>query len=217
MASPKNRDYFITINQSANCYEEALEILENLNTKVYAFIVHDKDCTEDGEIKPTHKHIMLELKNPISFESMQNKFQGAHIEVPRYKKNAYQYLLHESPNSKDKYQYAFEEIITNQPELVKIYIEANTFELFLENMYLQYIAQGVNTPFRFVQRFGLNAFKQYWNTYSFMISQLQSDEEMKAKINEIKATLEKSNQLEQDVSEEQQESRDLEDDDELPF
>ena len=87
--SPKFRDYFVTINEGAKSYEEALEIVKNLNVKLYAAIYHDKDILrevdENGAItekpKRKHLHIVMELKNPISFNSIQKKFEGAHIET----------------------------------------------------------------------------------------------------------------------------------------
>ena len=79
--SPKYRDFFITINESAECYNDIEEIIKDLNVNVYALIVHDKDILEQtdketGELvqipKKVHKHLMLELKNPISFNSIHN-------------------------------------------------------------------------------------------------------------------------------------------------
>lgn len=182
--SPKYRDYFITINKSANSYENALEIIKDLNIKLYAFIVHDKDyiVNDDGTTtkKPEHKHIMLEVKNPISFENMSKRFEGAHIEVPKYKKSAYQYLIHNRPNARDKYQYSLNDIITNDLSQVKYIIEAETSELFYQNKFLNYIAEGVKTPYQFMKRFGMDAYKQYWKPYNEMLNQLPHDEEMQA-------------------------------------
>lgn len=181
--SPKNRDYFITINKGAECYNELKEIIETTNYKLYAMIKHDKDILLDmatGETTPKveHYHIMIELKNPISFNSIQNKFKGAHIEVPKYKKSTYQYLLHNSPNSKEKYQYDFTEIISNNLELVKDAIENEDFEIFKENQWLRYMAEGTITSYQFVKRFGMNVYKQYWSVYAQMIKELENDAEM---------------------------------------
>lgn len=180
--SPKYRDYFITINEGAECYESALEIVKELNTTLWAFIVHDKDMLvgEDGEMtrKKTHCHIVIECKNPVSFEAMRRRFLGAHIETIKYKKSAYQYLIHNSPLSHEKYQYSLDEIISPNLEAVKNTIESETFELFKENQWLRYIAQGVRTPYQFVKRFGLNAFKQYGSVFADMLGQLKNDREM---------------------------------------
>lgn len=187
--SPKYRDYFITINQGAKCYDNIKEIIDTLNYKQYGLIKHDQDfIVEDDELKPKkeHWHLMIELKNPISFDSISSKFEGAHIEVPKYKKSAYQYLLHNRPNAKDKYQYDFDKIITPFPQELKFTIESEDFELFKENMFLEYIVDGTLTTYQFCKRFGLNAYKQYWSAYSDMINALNTDEEMLADYNKIK-------------------------------
>lgn len=182
--SPKFRDYFITINEGAPCYENALQIVKELNVKLYAFIIHDKDIQldENGAVlgpKKKHVHIMVEVENPISFQAMQKRFQGAHIEVPKYKKSAYQYLIHNLPTAREKYQYPLEDIISNDIAAIKYIIESETFELFQENKFLVYIAEGTRTPYQFVKRFGLNVYKQYWNAYKDMLALLDQDEEMK--------------------------------------
>lgn len=196
--SPKYRDFFITINQGASCYNELENILRNdCNYKLFAMIKHDKDINREFDqngilhevSKKEHYHIMLELKNPISLSSIKSKFEGAHIEIPRYKKSAYQYLLHNSPNSKEKYQYAFENIISNNPDEIKQIIESETYELFFENMFVRYLAQGVRTPYQFAKRFGLNAYKQYWSAYSEMIRQITIDEELRHDIEEMQTIL----------------------------
>lgn len=181
--SPKYRDFFITINEGAESYENALLIVKELNLKLYAYIVHDKDILldENGEVlgpKKKHIHIMLEVNNPLSFEGMQRRFKGAHIEVPKYKKSAYQYLLHNLPSAREKYQYPFEDIISNDLEAIKYIIQSETFELFQENKFLIYIAEGIRTPYQFVKRFGLNVYKQYWRPYQDMLEQLETDKEM---------------------------------------
>ena len=196
--SPKYRDYFITINEGAKSYEKALEIVKELNYKLYALIVHDSDVLretqEDGTItekpKKTHKHIVVELRNPISFNSMQTKFEGAHIETIKYKKSAYQYLIHNTPNAKEKYQYPLENIISNDLQAVKFAIESETFEVFKENNWLRYMAEGTRTPYQFTKRFGLNVYKQYWKPYSEMLVNLTQDEEMQYDLQEIMKHLE---------------------------
>lgn len=198
MASPKYRDYFITINEGASSYENALDIVKELNTKLYAFIIHDKDiirnANNEGELtetpKRTHKHIVIELANPISFNSILNKFIGAHIEVVKYKKATYQYLIHNRPNSMEKYQYDANAIISNNLPAVKEAITAEEgLRLFRENEFLRYIAEGIITPYQFVKAFGLNVYKQYWKAYNEMIVALQSDEEMQKDLDLIKQVM----------------------------
>ena len=190
--SPKYRDFFITINQEAKCYENVLEIVKELNYKLYAFIVHDKDelidkvTGEHSGHKQTHKPLMLELKNPVSFNAMQKRFEGAHIDIPKYKKSAYQYLIHNSPRSKgEKYEYSLEDIITNDTAQLKHLIETETNELFIETKFLIYMVEGVRTPYQFAKRVGLNAYKQYWHAFNDMLMQSKTDEVMQNDIAEI--------------------------------
>lgn len=193
MASPKTRDYFVTVNESADCYGDCLERLKELNFDLYAYIVHDKDTLEnqDGTValKRVHKHFVVELKNPISFRSMQGKFPGAHIETIKYKKSAYQYLIHSTANSREKYQYPLDAIVSNNIELVKNSIEFEDNELFKETQFLRYIVEGVRTPYQFVKRFGLNAYKQYWKPYSDMLEELPKDEEMQSDLDELQGKM----------------------------
>lgn len=191
--SPKYRDYFITINQGAECYDEALEIIKELNYKLYALIIHDKDTIvdEDGTLTPkqVHKHIIFELKNPVSFNKMQERFKGAHIVIPKYKKSAYQYLVHNSPKSKgEKYQYSLDEIITNDIKQIEYIIETEDSELFRQNQFLVYIAEGTRTAYQFVKRFGLDAYKQYWKPYQDMLLNLENDEEMQRDLEALRKT-----------------------------
>ena len=197
--SPKFRDYFITINEGAPCYEHALDIVKNLNTKLYALIVHDKDVLRHvdeatgiitEEPKKTHKHIVLEVKNPVSFGAMVRRFEGAHIETIKYKKSAYQYLIHNSPKSKEKYQYSPDEIISNDLKAVKFYIESEDYEVFKENMWLRYMAEGTRTSYQFTKRFGLNVYRQYWKPYSDMLKELNVDEEMQHDLEALEKALE---------------------------
>lgn len=197
--SPKFRDYFVTINQGAPCYDNALEIVKELNTKLYALIVHDKDVIQvqdeqSGEVreepKKVHKHIVIEVKNPVSFEAMKKRFEGAHIETIKYKKSAYQYLIHNSPKSKEKYQYSPEEIVSNDLQAVKFAIETEDYEVFKENNWLRYMAEGTRTAYQFTKRFGLNIYKQYWKPYSDMLENLSRDEEMQADLEAMQRQLE---------------------------
>ena len=196
MASPKSRDYMVTINEGAECFDNALEIVKEMNVVLYAFIVHDKDkeILDDGSVvdKKLHKHIVIELKNPITFQSMQNHFKGAHIDLLKYKKAAYQYLIHNRPNAKEKYQYPVEDILSNNLSSVKRALEAEEgLRLFNEREFLRYIAEGITSPYQFTKAFGLNVYKQYWRPYKEMLDEINVDPVMKRDLEEMKAILEK--------------------------
>ena len=80
----KYRSWFLVINEKAYTkqikYDNLKNYIENiikLNTEYYCF------NEEKGDTGNLHIHLYLELKNPLSFSSIQKKFQGAHIEIRR--------------------------------------------------------------------------------------------------------------------------------------
>lgn len=170
--SPKYRAYFVTINEGAPCYDNALDIAKEMRHELYALITHDKDIDEDGLPKKTHKHLVIELVNPIAFTSMQNHFKGAHIEPIKYKKSAYQYLIHNSLTSKEKYQYELKAIVSNNFELVKEIIESEEVETFNEAKVLLYHYQGITTQYLFFKHFGIETTKRYWPTYKQLCDEI---------------------------------------------
>lgn len=181
MGAPKFRDFFITCFESADCYKNIESIIKSkCNYKLYGYILHNKDIEEDGTPKRKHYHIVMELKNPVTMQSMIDKFKGAHIEKVMYKKSAYAYLIHGTIQSHEdgKHQYDVNEIISNNLDQVKTDIQSFDNELFYENRFLRYIAEGTITPYQFVKRFGLMAYKQYYKAYIEVYHTLQTDTEM---------------------------------------
>lgn len=176
--SPRAREYLITINQGAKCYDEVEEIIKNkCNYSIYALITHDKDesIDDNGEthIKQAHKHAVVELKNAVSFNSMQSRFEGAHIEPMKYRKSAYQYLIHNTPNSKEKYRYSLDDIITNNRDEIEVIINSEWLEPFVDSLIPKYIAQGTTTLYGFFKRFGNEVYNKYRFIYFDLVNQWQ--------------------------------------------
>lgn len=113
----RNRNYFLTIFENAECYTKLQDILFNLSNCTYAYIEHNKDIDENGVPKLRHYHVVLNYKNDRTFQTVQNKFKGAHIEKVLILSKSIQYLTHK--NDKDKHQYNYENIITNDFENIK--------------------------------------------------------------------------------------------------
>lgn len=179
--SPKYRDYFITANQGAECYEKLQDIILSLKYERYAWIIHDKDfeVLEDGTLRPkkTHKHLCLELTNPLSFNSIQKKFAGAHIEAMKLKQASYQYLIHNRPNAKEKYQYSLDEIITNDPNGLKALMEREIKEVFNPDRVFFYMARGIYTSIQFLNVFGYETWKREWKDYDRLARDARADTE----------------------------------------
>lgn len=206
MTNTRTRDYFLTINESANCYNNILDIIneneESIN--IYALIKHNKDIdTDTGEVKKEHYHLMIEFKNAKSFTSIQKIFNGAHIESAQHKKQCYKYLLHNTINAKEKYQYNFNDIITNNIDYIKNQIESEEFETFEETNFINYIAQGTTSLYKFVKRFGFIQANKYWKIYQMLL--LSNDNDLINEVNDIVNASEKEQQNISNASENKEE------------
>lgn len=79
----KKRDFFLTINEKAECFQNGLATYENmpeyLNSTFSAinYACWDEEIGDNGNL---HLHLFLSLENPVSFSSMIKKFKGAHIQ-----------------------------------------------------------------------------------------------------------------------------------------
>lgn len=86
----------------------------------YAYIVHDKDYNEQGEIKKSHVHVVVSFKNAkwnTAFAEEINLSEN-YIQSIRNYENCLEYLIHY--NDTDKYQYDIEEVSgTLKQKLVK--------------------------------------------------------------------------------------------------
>lgn len=79
----KKRDFFITINEKAECYQSGLATYENmanyLNT-TFSFINYacwDEEIGDNGNL---HLHLFISFKNNHYFSSICKKFKGAHVQ-----------------------------------------------------------------------------------------------------------------------------------------
>lgn len=71
----------------------------------YAYILHDCDVTEDGEVKKPHWHVVLRFKQAVWNTAICSEIglETNYIEQVRKMDNALLYLIHF--NDADKYQY----------------------------------------------------------------------------------------------------------------
>ena len=133
------RSYFLTINKNAECFDN----LADLVTKAigvndnFAYILHDKDTKDTGEIVEPHYHLLLVFKNPRSFEAIQRSFVGAHIEETLNIVSAVNYLIHNGkPN---KYNYKKSDIVTNSKSWLDSKFQVVKREEFIEDRLPYYV------------------------------------------------------------------------------
>ena len=95
---------------------EIKTILKNSNASEWAYILHDKDTDENGELIQPHYHIILKFENPQSVTRIAQLFKDSTQYVDIWKgriNNAYSYLLHETDHANSKYHYNFNEVIAS--------------------------------------------------------------------------------------------------------
>lgn len=146
----RKRDWFITINQNAECFSN----LENCLNKIvgkgdkYAYILHDKD----DNTKP-HYHVVLLFKNARGWNSVLKTFDGGHIEEIRGLSASCNYLMH---NGKpEKFHYPFEEVKSNSIDWFKNQLTEYAKETFIEDKLLFYVfVEKCDTYLKLCLRFG---------------------------------------------------------------
>ena len=100
--------------------EQIKDGLNHKTIKKYAYILHDKDCNENGELKPRHWHIAIACNTAVSVTSVANWF-GVPVQYVNFPqgRNAFLdcvlYLIHESEKeqAKGKHRYDDEEVVAN--------------------------------------------------------------------------------------------------------
>lgn len=94
--------------------KECSRVLEYIKLNFeYAYMLHDKDITEDGEKKKEHIHVFFQFENARSLESVAEE-----LHIPVYdlkkissKRGAIRYLTH--IDHPEKYQYSKDNIVSN--------------------------------------------------------------------------------------------------------
>lgn len=147
------RKWSIVANQNAKCFNNFDKLIKKAtsNYDTYAYILHDKDIDIDGKPKGLHIHCVIIFKNARTFKSMQNIFEGAHLEEVANTYASFQYLLH--LNDPSKFQYDLKEIICNNPTSLQPYFD-NTKEPFNPDAIIDYYKQGCHNLVQFYVRFG---------------------------------------------------------------
>lgn len=79
----------------------------------YAMILHNRDVTEEGELKKEHYHIVLRFNQAVWSSAICKELGIEHNYIENVKRfdNAIQYLIHY--NDSDKVQYSIEEVKGN--------------------------------------------------------------------------------------------------------
>lgn len=171
------RNYFLTVNEGAQCFPAFAHYVDQSGREWGAWILHDKD-----EGTSPHIHAVLTFPNGKTSRTIAKAFPGAHVEPCRSIRNAVAYLLHKTPSSMEdgKHEYEASEIVSTDPESLNAILTAPEarHEPFSDASIVCYIAQQTVTPYRFLQRFGIEAYKAYWRAYKEILDSQHWDEEL---------------------------------------
>lgn len=151
MTSNRAKQWFITINKGAECYNNVEGIVLEQTNCTYYLILHDRD-----RIKQPHYHLVILYQNARTYESIKNKFKGAHIEQADYPVKAIRYLIHK--DSPEKEPYIVSEIKTNdlQEHLQEIMNEQMIEPFDPNRITFYYYQDNLHTFVDFYARFGVN-------------------------------------------------------------
>lgn len=99
--------------------DELPSILDEAKTKPleWAFIIHDKDVDENGDLVKPHIHLVLKYKNPQTVKSIAKMLDFEDEQQVGFWdskiNNAYSYLLHRTLDAIEKYEYRPEQVIAS--------------------------------------------------------------------------------------------------------
>ncbi|NEW66931.1 replication protein [Carnobacteriaceae bacterium zg-84] len=102
---------------------ETKRIVNAVEPKYWASILHDKDVDDDGKPVEPHLHLMLyfsHARSPKSIaweidekEGLRKNAKTERLEFFKNPNNGYSYLVHRTTNASDKYQYPLEDVFSN--------------------------------------------------------------------------------------------------------
>lgn len=120
MVSEKKYSY---ITFSVNKEEQFDNIIETLADfdyppKFYAFIFHDKDRDENGELKKPHMHVFVK-SHPLRLSAWADKFGLPEnmIEIPKSVYACARYLIH--ADQPEKFQYNIDDVVSSNLDYYK--------------------------------------------------------------------------------------------------
>lgn len=105
----QSKVYSIVFYDDTDIQTRLFDLILSKQMVAFAYIKHDKDVDDNGEIKKTHYHLYIEFAKRISDQFIRNYF-NTEIVTKCYNKNYYiSYFIH--LYDKDKYQYDRENIV----------------------------------------------------------------------------------------------------------
>lgn len=177
MTSNRAKNWFITINKGATCFDKVYDITLEQTNCTYYLILHDRD-----NIKQEHYHLILLYQNARTYDSIFKKYEGAHIEQCDYPVKAIRYLIHK--DNPEKEPYTINEIKHNDDNKhLEEIMQEQLVEPFDPNKIIFYYYEGYKSLLDFYGRFGVNI-----NKYITLIKNVLNELETLEKAKKLKET-----------------------------
>ena len=169
--STQTSKYNVVITDKHNTISiEALKEFLNANALQYAFIKHDKDVSDNGEMKTLHYHVVVlnsvKKRQRLSTiltalaVALQVNTMAISIEPLKNDIGSLQYLLHK--NDAEKYQYSKSDIVTNiDLKELDTYLLAENDNITIDR--LVYLCTTCNNLIEVMQAVGLGRYHIYRN------------------------------------------------------
>lgn len=108
MSEKSYRKCCFVLYTDSDDYDYSKVLCDIVNNYEFAYILHDKDLDDNGELKKSHCHVMVNFKTPRKESFIKNRFCVKHIESVSSEKSYLEYMLHLGYD--DKYQYNVSEL-----------------------------------------------------------------------------------------------------------
>lgn len=153
-----------------NLIMKRLKVYCENNTNLFAFILHNKDTLENGEIKTPHIHLVALLKNNrqrlgTTLNHLSNALMLSPLAISIEKMSdlvgSIHYLIHK--DNKEKYQYDKSLIVTNISEgELTTYLASDSKSMSIE--YLIEVVSRNRSKIDIMREIGLTYYHLYRNT-----------------------------------------------------
>ena len=159
----RTRNWFITINQNAECFADFKERIISINKLTFAYILHDKDIQTEP-----HYHCVLKYEDAKTFGMIQKHFPGAHIESAESMYKCCRYLIH--LDDPDKFQYSITEVVDTQ-NLFGYFVQHDDHLKLDELTLIENVENGTVTNIvDAIKLFGLKQVNLYRNTINEVLN-----------------------------------------------
>lgn len=191
MSSAKQtREWHLVIMQETETGKLSIEELEksiNIYASYYFIILHDKDTSEEGEIKKEHYHIVMKTRKRITLGGLLKEMSALlriNITAINAKETinevaSIRYLLH--LDQEEKHKYAPFEILTKRQDILKSALEGKEIAEELTAQLLIEIIKTNKNKLKIMEAIGLANYTRYRGAVIDIIGELEDSEYLESK------------------------------------